>query len=212
MSLPNILIEELERAKVVVLQHPQHDLALGQRQTIWNLMGSKTDVPDRRNLGYRRRVNLAIQSTRHVLPIWEAIWSEDPTPQRILVEAEQVLNGTTDLEQAWVDRNQFWVYALDLSNTQEAYHTDSFVAFSAVQALTTALTDEIFDPCHIDKTLTDADIDPEELDASFCAAVAFSRGAVWTENSDASKRQQFWNWWLEDAVPSAWESVQLPSS
>ncbi|HBE21460.1 MAG TPA: hypothetical protein DDW51_28675 [Cyanobacteria bacterium UBA11367] len=47
--------------------------------------------------------------------------------------------------------------------------------------------------------------------ASFFAACAYANGPVWqikSGKSDSTKRQEFWEWWLTQAVPAAWEAVR----
>jgi len=44
------------------------------------------------------------------------------------------------------------------------------------------------------------------MDSSFFAAAAYAGGAVWDSDSDSLKRREFWEWWLNEAVPMAWDS------
>ncbi|MBC6454922.1 MAG: hypothetical protein GDA43_18390 [Hormoscilla sp. SP5CHS1] len=34
-------------------------------------------------------------------------------------------------------------------------------------------------------------------------AIAYS-GSLWDPSNDASKRREFWEWWLDEAVKNAW--------
>ncbi|NJK69605.1 MAG: hypothetical protein HC941_26545 [Microcoleus sp. SU_5_3] len=97
---------------------------------------------------------------------------------------------------------------------QQLGYNDSSMAFTvgcaAAQALNTAIEDEIFDPDGIDYNLTDNQ-DTEGNDASFFAACACANGPIWqikSGKSDSSKRQEFWEWWLMQAVTAAWEAVK----
>ena len=208
MFQPDKLVEIIEKAHIAIIRHPQRDLNLGYRQAIWAAMGPHVDASRRMDTyGLLRRTALATVATQHVLPIWESVWPHDHSPQSILAEAEQVLQQIVDKRTAWKDRQQFWVMFLDLGNENEQYQIVSAVGFSAVQALTTAIQDERFDQSNIDYSLTDTDIDPDEMDSSFFAAAAYANGPIWEADSDATKRQEFWEWWLNQAVPSAWNSV-----
>jgi hypothetical protein len=51
------------------------------------------------------------------------------------------------------------------------------------------------------------DVDLSEWHASFWASVAFAHGTPWNLASDAARRQAFWEWWLDEAVPTAWEAI-----
>ena len=55
--------------------------------------------------------------------------------------------------------------------------------------------------------VTDADIDPDDMDASFFAASVYANGAVWNLESGPLLRREFWEWWLKQAVPLSWNSI-----
>ncbi|OYD96307.1 hypothetical protein CDG76_05705 [Nostoc sp. 'Peltigera membranacea cyanobiont' 210A] len=62
----------------------------------------------------------------------------------------------------------------------------------------------------IDFNLTD-NRDTEGNDAAFFAACAYANGAVWetiSGKSDSARRLEFWLWWLNVAIPSAWEAIE----
>ncbi len=97
---------------------------------------------------------------------------------------------------------------------QQLGYDDSGMAFTlgcaAVASLDTAIFDENFDPDEIDFNLTD-NRDTEANDVAFFAACAYANGAVWetiSGKSDSAKRLEFWSWWLNVAVPSAWEVIK----
>ena len=73
--------------------------------------------------------------------------------------------------------------------------------FAAVQAIDSVLSDAYFFLSDDSKPISDFDVDPYEHDSSFLAAAAYSNGAVWDKGSNADKREEFWNWWLKEAVP-----------
>jgi hypothetical protein len=53
--------------------------------------------------------------------------------------------------------------------------------------------------------------DIEGNDATFFAACAYANGPVWKTISgegNATKRLEFWEWWLTQAVPNAWLTVK----
>jgi hypothetical protein len=211
MSLPDPLIEAIKVAQKAMLQNPQYNLNLGYRHSIWAALGPRANSSQgSKRFGLQRRATLAILSARHVIPIWEGAGLNDDTPHRILIEAEQVLNGTVDVQTADRDFGEFWTYMDNLASKFE----DSrpvMVGYSAAKALLTALFDEKFDPFHIDYDLTDADVDPYDSDAAFAAAVAYADGSIWNPDSSSTKRREFWEWWLSEAVPTAWSSVSNSS-
>ncbi len=207
MPPSSTLVSAIKAAHEAMLQNSQSDLSLGYRHSIWAALGPRADsfqVP--KPFGLHRRATLAILSARRVIPIWESVWPNDNTPHHILVEAGQVLNGLVEPQTADRDFGEFWTY-MDSLASRLKNSSAVMVGYSAAKALCTALFDEKFDPFHINYELTDADVDPYDSDAAFAAAVAYAGGTIWNTDSISSKRREFWEWWLGEAVPSAWDSV-----
>ena len=207
MMLPYELRQLIKQAQESVRCHPQHDLNLGYRQAIWAALGpSRHSQKTIGSEGHKRRVLLAVLAVRHVLPIWHQVWPDDQTPQRILAHVSQVMKGKMSQQAALRDIDRFWEY-IDLLGSQ-SQNMAAAVGFAAVQALTTAVVDEFFD--EIDLNLTDSE-EFESNDASFHAAVAYANGPLWEIDAspapNSQKRQQFWQWWLTEAVPKSWQSI-----
>ena len=196
----------LSKAHEAISGHPKHDLDLGYRHLIWAEFGFPKSHSNQDDLmGYKRRTCLAILTARHVLPIWNKFYLNNDLPGRSINLALKMFNEKVEEETAWKERNMSWEQLLEMGNLDEKYQNVHGAGFSAVQALTTSLRDEIFDPLEINLELTDADIDPDEMDASFFASVAFAKGPVWDPDSDSLKRKEFWEWWIKEAVPNAWK-------
>ncbi len=206
MSLPGTLVSAIKAAHEAMSQNSQFDLDLGYRHSIWAALGPRASSQVPKPSGLRRRATLAILSARYVIPIWESVWPGDNTPHRILVEAGQVLDGLVEPQTADRDFGKFWTY-MDSLASRLKNSSAVMVGYSAAKALCAALFDEKFDPFHINYELTDADVDPYDSDAAFAAAAAYAGGAIWNTNSISSKRREFWEWWLDEAVPAAWNSV-----
>jgi len=203
--MPVTLRRITKDALVAVRRHPKHDLNLGYRCAIWAALGLSTSKAMNKS-GHKRRTILAMLTVKRVLPIWDRAFPNDKTPHRILNKVEQILKGTANVQIAARDVDRYWTFMDNL-----AYKTDNnksvMVGYSAVKALTTALWDIQFDFKNVDYNLTDADIDPYDNDAAFAAAIAYANGSIWEPKADASKRQEFWEWWLTEAVSEAWHAV-----
>lgn len=210
--LPDNLIKTIQEAQRAVEIHPWHDLNLGYRQMIWNLFGSYTrrkpgpyplTIQLHKSQGLQRRTRLAILSVQRVLSAWEnsGIISSYP-PRQILFDAEQVLAGQIDqtlpLEKLrHYSAIEIW-YGIELRKP-EAMVSEVYAAAVA------ALFDETFDPLSIDTEFLDVDIGFEKWDASIHAANVYSGGVLWYDTCDYEKRLEFWQWWLSEAVPEAWQ-------
>lgn len=218
MALPAGLQGQIELARDAVLRDPTHALSLGHRQAIWAALGPRVDtvipekVPTAR--GYQRRLRLAILLVRHVLPL---LRSQPPgssieqfeltmaDPPELLRLAEAVLTDPNALGNARYRFSRSWSAATDLFDPEDL--PTSNVRLSAVKALKTAIEDEDFDPATRDYQLTDQDRDPFSQDASYFASVAYANGTMLDSQSNPAKRLEFWEWWLTQAVPAAWEAV-----
>lgn len=193
-QLQNLIQDALE----LVYRHPNHDLNLGYRHAIWAAFGDN---------GHLGRTALALSTVRHVLPIWKQKFNNDK-PQQVISLAEKVISGDVNKAFAEEQSQHLW------REMQQLGYEDSGMAFTvgcaAVASLDTAIFDENFDPDEIDFNLTD-DRDTEGNDAAFFAAYAYANGTVWetvSGKSHSAKRLEFWSWWLNVAVPSAWETIQ----
>ncbi|MBA3921072.1 MAG: hypothetical protein H0X31_04915 [Nostocaceae cyanobacterium] len=189
-----------EQALNAVRNHPQHDLNLGYRQAIWAALGSQNES------GHLRRTTLAILASQYVLPMWDNV-NEDNTPASVLTMAEQVLNGTLDIQLARSYKDKVWTKLENNASVPEhqclEYQKLVNIELSALASLNSALYDEEFDPNNLNYDLTDADVDADESDSSFWAASAYADGPIWEPSSSATKRLELWEWWLTTAVSEA---------
>jgi hypothetical protein len=199
MAIPSELQNLIQEANASLYRHPQHDLNLGYRHAIWAIFGDN---------GHLIRTALALSTVRHVLPIWNQTFKNDDKPQQILTLAEKVVSGNVSKAFAEKESQNFW------REMQQLGYDDSGMAFTvgcaAVASLDTAIFDENFDRHEIDFNLTDNQ-DIEGNDAAFFAACAYANGTVWdtiSGKSDSAKRLEFWSWWLNVAVPNAWEVIE----
>lgn len=206
MSLSESLSDLLSKALLAIHNHSNHDLNLGYRQAIWSKLGTnntKSDFLD--SVGHKRRALLAISTARKVISIWNKTWPTDNRPSFILAKAEEVINGATDGKKAAKFGDEFWT--LLEHHIGEDNNISIYAGTSAVKALFVAVQDEQFDESNIDYQRTDADVDVYDLDTSYFAAAAYAHGSIWEPDSDPAKRREFWEWWLQEAVPAAWRSM-----
>lgn len=200
----NNLDKIIEKALTAVRSHPRYDLELGYRQAIWAALETPPDnINQVKDVGRKRRLFLAILSAKHVLPLWEKIRPDDDLPHRCLAQAERNLSEKTKSLQ------DDYMTAAQIIDDLE-YEPVIAAGYSTIKTLSTALWDERFDPTSIDYTLTNEDLDPDYTDSALFASYAYANGSVWEEDSNDKKRLEFWEWWLTEAVPKAWQA--FPSS
>jgi len=58
-----------------------------------------------------------------------------------------------------------------------------------------------------DRSDLDTDRDAWSWDESYLASMACAGGSAWAVSSSLEKRREFWQWYLEQAVPIAYNSV-----
>jgi hypothetical protein len=149
-------------------------------------------------------VKLGELAVQRVIPIWHEVRGPDDTiPETTLESANALMRGSLSEEEALEQHGTHWTSLDDIAFEHEDQQVAVAVGYGALQVLACAIRDEIFDPDGQHLTMTDRDVDPDELDASFMASGAYAGGPVWDPLSDSEKRLRFWDWWLNEAVPNA---------
>jgi hypothetical protein len=199
VTIPRELSDAIATARAALLRDPRGHLERGRREAVWAALGPKDDE------GRARRTRVAEKSARRVLGIWKQHWPRDHVPERMLALADEVLGGSADRRSALRERDAAFT-AMDSLSASTPAKAAVMSGLSAVQALTAAIRDEVFDPARTGVATKDEDVDPEDHDASYLAALAFAGGPPWDPNADPDARRAFWEWWLGEAVPEAREA------
>jgi immunity protein Imm5 of predicted polymorphic toxin system len=210
MSTPSPIARVINASLAAVRADAHHHLELGPRQTVLAALGPALDpsLPFG-GRGHQRRTLLDIATVQHILPLWQAVWPDDDSPQEVLAEADHALRGAAGTADE-VRSRILWLWTVfdDFSLDDEDQHSSqSLVLFASIKALCRAFNDQGFDPTRIDPRATDGHIPPRSTDAAFDAAVASADGVPWDETSNGARRLEFWEWWLTQAVPAAWAAV-----
>jgi hypothetical protein len=152
----------------------------------------------RDSTGARRRASLAIASARRALPVWEDAHPDRDDPHHAIGQAEDILAGHGDREAATRTAADLYTLGEDLIDEGGA-EPPAWAAWAAHRAVHVALDDELFDPAAVDPTLEDLGTPPTRLDAAAFAAAAIAGGFPWVDGTDATARERFWLWWVEEA-------------
>ena len=188
-------------------KHPQSALLPYYRWTIYQALGPLNSLQTR-----FLRVRLALLSARKVLHVWQEEQPGDAQPEQLIVLAKMVLRDEVLREEGRAQAES----ALDQVTllASESGHPDkaevSFRAQSAMLAAIEALFEAsgtyTFNTAYNYEGETDIDLDPWSSDAALYAAMALS-GAVWNVAQDYGKRNEFWEWWLLEAIPSLYSET-----
>jgi hypothetical protein len=205
---------------------PGHHLSHHRRRVIYDAIKSELGDEARIVQGW-----LAVIAAERVLPMFEALFPDDNLPRELLDTATGILRGQVDDERieemqdlGYHASGNCWGYDED-----EMPWNVEMAAMSAYRAMIEALGHEPFQ--NLDKVVILGEVDlgsgtlnehPEPIkgeqftDEELCtdgnsdtaapAAVASSCGAdgPWC---DPGKLHAFWEWWLKEAIPDAWERV-----
>lgn len=208
----------LEQGHAAMLQNQQHLLAPSYRDRIYRAIGSEDDYHAKRVRGW-----LGLLTAQKVLPIWKQAWfrsglaklpwpDDIPQPEHLLQHTEAVLVGSADIEiaEAAMQASEAWLLQLD--STAVGLNlpiTGFFAGLASVKALLEALGYHPFvggEPW-ISADYSDTfDLDLESSDAAKWAAYAWAGREV-DSDSNIVKRKEFWEWWLREAIPTAWHMV-----
>jgi Immunity protein Imm5 len=192
-ELNNLIQDSLK----LVINDVNHDLILGKRILIFKEV-FKILNHDKESFKLFL-VKLGSYVVEHIINLWKQSF-QDTKPLEIIKLASNFLTDKNQDKNKLVRKSEdFWNELLEADDEKQ---TPSSVGMASVKVLQVALDDD-FDFTN----LTDQGIDPDELNAEFFGAAAFSNGATWNEESDSLKRKEFWEWWLEKAIPETLKAL-----
>ncbi len=194
-----MLTEIQEQALAAVEADPNGHLRLGLREMIWAEFGPRATSDSYLSVPHRQRIELAVAGVRRVLPLWKQTYPDSDIPSVALSAIDAITHGG-EIGDASDTFDELWEAVMDLA--LERPFPEVAVGFAAVQALSTAMYDQFFDPDDLEADREDGD-DPESFDSAYYAAVAAAHGRPEDSGSDPQRRFEFWKWWLTDAVETA---------
>jgi len=216
MAIPVNLAEIIDDALATVRNHPEHRLGAKQRRTVYESFGPRNDPTANRARGW-----LAVLTAQHVLPIGEQVFPDEDIPRRLVEMAEGVLEGAIDPQVAHRREIVEGVDIQDWGYPEEAPWNVFLAGKTGERALAETLGQDL-----LALGLVWVDIDtpdesgipmeewPDEKlaedygDTASAAAVAFAcdphSPAI---KCDPDRFLDFWEWWLTEAIPTAWEKA-----
>jgi hypothetical protein len=184
-------------------------LPLTARRGLWFALGSYQPVQcDLLPLAtpHLRRVTLSNFSVTAVLPIWK---QSIPNHAHVISEpfrqVEGYLLGKTSSDGLLAVLQDLIAVSDDfppLPNKMVSYIPKAVAAF-----LGTVLQDEYGiseSHRHYIDELSIEGIDSPFVDSSYLASLVFANGFPWDPKANRVRREQYWSWYLNEAVPAAW--------
>jgi len=198
--MDDVLKKALVEAKEALINEPNGRLLLIYRRKIWAALGLRTKEGNKAVITTPliRRVKLAELCAKKVLPVWNEVYSAEYDAEDILELTKDYLDGMDTWKNCYEDFNDFMGCLIGLEDGPiKPYAAGRSIA----HVLSAALYDEKFDLENMEPNFEE-DREVDRWDASFAASVAES-GLYWYEDeNNIEKRRAFWNWYLDEAVPS----------
>jgi len=221
--------QQIQIALARARAHPDHWLLPIHRRALYHVLDPVKSAP----IQVQVRPWLDLHTARYVLPLWEPIL-QDPehiwknyyhVPSEMVSLLEGLLHGATDTKSV-SERADHWAEVSGLTGelpSSQFYHAWC-VYKAALKALLSAFGYDQFSQGEFSGTTTQ--IDNVYGDTANWAAIAFA-GGIWQPdlplqqelrrvfghwNQDLeevrTRRMQFWEWWLLEAIPKAYEQAQ----
>jgi Immunity protein Imm5 len=203
MDLPSDLVESIDVCRSILQQNSFGHLVLRPRKRLLLALGPYSVGERARavpSVGHRRRVALACATADKVVPLWERRLLGDSRPKLMIGLARAYARGEISEEAAREENSRFMTELEDM--LEEEVGNVEYAGWAAVAAVVVAGCDE--DLSEPDSDLDDLDVEVTSWSTAYAASVAYANGAPGQPGSDVSHRREFWNWWLDEAVPAAY--------
>ncbi len=159
-----------------------------------------------------------------VVTLWNEAFPGDESPKRWLGIVDRALAGQVSQQEAEYVGEVAHFYIKNLTHAPpQAFAAASAACVAETGAIILTLDELVLDsqtianryaastlterPNEPDWQRSDAEDEYDTHDASFWASAAVAGGAPWDAGSDSQKRAEFWEWWLDEAVPAAYAIV-----
>lgn len=125
------------------------------------------------------------------------------SPMELLILIDDYYIEKIDWTSLRCIKGSYWTEMDNLGNEKPKYQLPSYIGYAPAKTIGIARFDEDFGPDDQSPDALDDDEDPYSWEADFYVSGAIA-GFKWLDGSSVEKRRQFWNWYLEQAVPRAY--------
>lgn len=199
-KLPAPLTKAISAATAAIAAHPNGELELAQRRALWTALGKPEFDPEgfAEGVGHSRRVELAQLACRSILQYWTRAFPDDARPQGLLDTVDAYVSGDASSGPLWEAIDALGPVLEGMED-----HRAACVGHAALHVAQVALNDEGFedDP---EEELDPEAPNPASLDSGWFASVACA--GLGEDEPSVKERRRFWAWYVEEAVPEAFET------
>jgi hypothetical protein len=200
MTMNNVLQSEISNAKTLI--NADGELPAQVRGKILSLIEDLSKA-EHDKAGYFRRARLALICANEVITLIQPQQTVFNSAKHLLANGVLALAGKYDLKELEKENGKHHTRTIDLTQVGESAFIAMYAAMSVFSAINAVLYDTNFDVVD----LSEKDVPPDDWDASFYASLAKSGSAIWENKGGAANRSEYWNWYLDIAVPLAWDVV-----
>lgn len=199
MNMPDELASTLSNAANSIDQNGE--LPASERLKIHQRMeDSLRNIHE--NAGYYARAKLAIACAYYSLHFMEAYPPLKIKAEGLLENAIAALKRQYDMDQLESEKEVLHTDSIDVMTKDAPYIKAVYAGLSCVAAANTSLYDDDLETIGLNEKAAD----PQDWEASFLSSLACCGGAVWEDEGDNQKRREFWSWYLNQAIPFAWDT------
>ncbi|WP_083266059.1 Imm5 family immunity protein [Burkholderia lata] len=151
--------------------------------------------------GYLRRARLAMLCAEEVIDRLSPYASVLTAARTILTNGTDALAGKYELARLERDNGEYHTQVIDLFEYGEAAFVPVYAGMTVFAAINTILYDTNFDLVGENEK----SVRPDDWDVGYYGSLAISGSAIWEAKGGGASRRSYWRWYLEDAVPRAWD-------
>jgi hypothetical protein len=202
MVIPEELIVLIKEAKKELKSHSNGELVLPIRKKILKTFGEYES-----ELGKKRRTKLDVLCVEYAMPVWNhAKPKATRTPLELTNLIEDFFQNKISEDDLDRIKDSYWT-EMDNLGQNYRYQLATEVGYAAINAICVAMVDRYF--LYEDEFPEGLDEggDPYDWDASFFISGAVA-GFPWNKGQQPDFRRQYWNWYLDKAVPEAYNAYR----
>ncbi|MCA8095971.1 Imm5 family immunity protein [Burkholderia contaminans] len=198
MRIPQHLANALSTATTSITT--EGELPAATRKDLIQLIEALS-VTEHADAGYLRRARLAVICAREVLDRLSPYASVLTAAEAILTSGIDALSGEYDLATLERTNGEYHTKVIDLLEHGEPAFVSVYAGMAVFSAINTILYDTNFDVVGE----SEKGVPPDDWDAGYYAALAVSGSAIWEAKGGTERRRSYWLWYLQNAVPLAWD-------
>lgn len=197
-NIPQALTDALSAALSAIT--PDGELPAAVRRELLRLIEALSS-DEHVDAGYLRRARLAMLCAEEAIDWLNPYASVLTAARAMLADGADALAGKYDLVCLERDNGVYHTQVIDLFGHGEAAFVPVYAGMTVFAAINTILYDTNFDVVGENEK----SVFPDDWDVGYYGALALSGSAVWEEKGGDANRRSYWRWYLESAIPWAWD-------